>query len=166
MGLLRSLARGVGSRISPALWGAGIGAGLGGSVSAMGGGSAEDVGRAALYGGAAGGIGGAIGGPFNAGPLLLGAGVGGVTAGAMNRGDPVDAAARMILMQSRSTEDIPRAAELLFGGQATQDEMGYGRYGRSNKYGVSASDQMLANLPPDQQQAAVRRAYELSQQQQ
>ena len=66
MGLLRSLARGVGSRISPALWGAGIGAGLGGSVSAMG----------------------------------------------------------------------------------------------------SASDQMLANLPPDQQQAAVRRAYELSQQQQ
>jgi hypothetical protein len=169
MGLLRSalrggreLARSLPSRLSTGLQAGAMGAGLGGSISAMGGGSPEDVGRAALQGGVSGLLGGAVGGPFHASGALLGGGLGGAIAGMTNRGDAVDAAARMILQHSPSPEAIPRTAEVLFGAPLDQSETGVGRNGRGNIYGIGGGDQALVQQDAEMQ-AAVQRAYEMLQ---
>ena len=163
MGLLSALGRGArGLRDRAAFngagWGMGIGAALGGASAAGNGGDMGDIGRSALIGGALGGAGGVI-----APGLGLAGALGGGVAGMMSTQGDVDAAARKILAASRGDpSSIGRVADMLYGAPATEDEMGYGRYGRSNRYGVSSSDQMGMNAIAVERDAAVQRAYEMA----
>lgn len=162
MGLLRAIGRGARelgnrARFNGAGWGAALGAGIGGAAAMGNGGDAGDVGRSALIGGAM-GAGGAMVSPLLGPAGALGAGA----VGMMSTVGNVDAAARKIIQASRGDPaNIQRAADLLYGANPTQDEMGYGRGGRSNVYGVSGSDQVGMSAINVERDQAVKRAYEM-----
>lgn len=161
MGLLSALGRGarrLGDRASfnAVPWTMGLGAAMGGASAAGNGGDMGDIGRSALIGGAMGGA-----GMISPGLGVLGA-LGASVPGAMSTRGDVDAAARKIVAASRGDpRNIERAADLLYGADAAPEEMGYGRMGRSNYYGVSASDRAGMGLIDVERQQAVQRAYEL-----
>lgn len=161
MGLLRGAMRGasaLGRRASfnAVPWTMGLGAAMGGASAAGNGGDMGDIGRSALIGGAMGGAGIVSPGLGIAG--ALGASIPGMMS---TRGDP-DAAARKIVMAAQGDPaNIERAADLLYGGAPTEDEMGYGRNGRSNRYGVSASDQAGMSSIDVEREQAVMRAYQM-----
>lgn len=137
-------------------WTAGMGAAMGGASAAGNGGDLGDIGRSALVGGAMGGAGMVNPGLGIAG--ALGAGIPGMMS---TQGDP-DAAARKIVAAAQGDpNNVERAADILYGGAAQQDEQGYGRFGRGNRYGVSSSDQAGMASINIERDAAVRRAYEM-----
>lgn len=162
MGLLRSVgraARRVGDHTSMngVPWLAATGALMGGASAAGNGGDMQDIGRSALIGGAMGGGGAAVA----PGLGILGALGAGAVGMNSTHGD-VDAAARKIVMATRGDpNNIERVADLLYGGAPTEDEQGYGRYGRSNRYGVSTSDQVGMSSIDVERKMAVQRAREM-----